>query len=365
MASQLEARLQRSIEGETDKTQKAELQVRLACYWARIGEFDRAEEVRSQLRQNFGDGRFARISILLMLLEGLLHYYKELGAGARDRILRANLLSSTFSIHDLSSLTSAWLAHIDFNRSHFSMMEAEIDQCLKLISHDDGEAAVRISLVLGDAFLYAGIRDRSQFWYESARVIATRMGDQATIGAITYNRAALTVQGLRINSITGTVSEQDIIWAQTELQTAATYQSLARLRSLDHLLLAADVNIKIVRSQYDSAASLALEILESKRAPIGSGEYIILICDLARCSAVVGNVDLTEKYFSEVEEDAISRLDADDKIIIYSSLSEACKLVGKFDQSEKYFECMKVAKSEYAETINKLASMLSKLADSL
>ena len=108
-----------------------------------------------------------------MLLEGLMLYYKELSPKARDRIFRANVLSSTFRVHELTALTSAWLAHIDFNKCHFSTMASEVRKCKEFIAFDDGSANCRVSLVLGDAFLYSGQRHYSQIWYERARSAAT------------------------------------------------------------------------------------------------------------------------------------------------------------------------------------------------
>ena len=359
MASQLEVRLQRRIQEENDFSLQGISKANLACYFARIGEFDKAEDIRIELRRKFGDGKFVKISILLMLLDGLLLYYKELSAGARDRIARANLISTTFRQYELIALTSAWLAHIDFNTCHFILMTNEIRKCNEFLSHDDGTAACRISLVLGDAFLYSGQREPSQFWYERARSAATAIGYQAAIGALTYNRAALNVQNIRLKYLTHETIEDDIRSAQTELQTAFNYQVLARLKSLDHLLHAASVGIRIVKKEFDLAAVEASSILNLKAVPSESGEYFILLTDLAKCHAISGDLAVAKKMCDDIPASTVVKLDEDDKAIIYNSLAEVSKIFGEEDLALSYSKKMRDSLTRHSNATAELSALIS------
>ncbi len=359
MASQLEVRLRHRIQEEKDSSLQGILQAKLACYFARIGEFDQAESIRIELRQKFGDGKSAKISILLMLLDGLLLFYRDLSSGARDRIARANLISTTFHEHELTALTSAWLAHIDFNRCQFLLMTNEIRKCNELLTHDDGTATCRISLVLGDAFLYSGQREPSQFWYERARNAATVIGDQAAIGAITYNRAALNVQNLRLKCIANEIIDDDIKRAQAELQTAINYQVLARLKSLDHLLRAASVAIRIVKKEYELAVIEASSILDLKTAPIESGEYFILLTDLAKCHAIRGDLGAARKICEGISALAVSKLDEDDKVIIYDSLAGIFEIFGDEGLTLDYLKMMRDSMTQHSNGISELSVLIS------
>jgi hypothetical protein len=144
------------IQERRDPEARAMLLAELACYYARIGEFEDAETMRRDLRAEFSDGHSAPVSILIMVLESLLLYFRELSPLARDRMLRANLLSKAFREKRLVLLTSAWLAHIDFNQGRFDSMATAIQSTLETIESDDGTANCRVFLVLGDAFSFCG-----------------------------------------------------------------------------------------------------------------------------------------------------------------------------------------------------------------
>ncbi|MBK9134919.1 MAG: hypothetical protein IPM15_11475 [Betaproteobacteria bacterium] len=66
-------------------------------------------------KREFGNGQNPRVSITIMCAEAQLIYFKDLGDQARDRMMRAQLLSVAGRDAALSALTSAWLAHICFN----------------------------------------------------------------------------------------------------------------------------------------------------------------------------------------------------------------------------------------------------------
>jgi tetratricopeptide (TPR) repeat protein len=325
MASQLEIKLQQKIQAETDLILRAALSADLACYWARIGEFERADSIRVELRSLFGDGRSLKVSVRIMLLEGLLMYYKDLDPAARDRIYRAHLLSSSFRENELTALTSAWLSHIDFNQCNFISMVDEIRNSISLFDHDSGTASCRVSLVLGDAFLYCGDRVSSQSWYEKARATATELGDQAAIGAITYNRAALNVQNLRLKATSTGAKPEDIERVRMELKTAINYQDLARLKSLDHLLRAATVSLHVMSREYEEAISEATNLLDSTPIPGESGEQLLLLADIVASYAMLGNLEAALPYWLKAINTTNSKLDADDAVIICSSLAESAR----------------------------------------
>lgn len=336
MASQLEVRLQQLIQQETEPSRRAALSAELGCYLARVGDFERADCIRSELRSQFSDGRFLRISIRLMLLEGLLIYYKDLSSTARERVFRANVLCSSFREVELLALTSAWLAHIDFNQSNFQSMATEIRTCLGVMANDNKNALCRVSLVLGDAFLYSGNRKSSQIWYERARLAATELGDQAAVGAITYNRAALNVQNLRLKAIRSDLRNEDVAKVHMELKSAINYQNLAQLRSLDHLLRAANVGLMILMCEYDVTLVEAIELLNSKAIPEASGEYLILLADIVKCYAVSGDLKSALRYKSEIENALMSKLDRDDAAIVLSSLSDSSRFLCENDLADDY-----------------------------
>ena len=69
MTAPLVARLQFALLTTEDPASRALLSVQIACYLARVGEFDEAERLRLELRKEYGDGRNAAVSIFLAELK--------------------------------------------------------------------------------------------------------------------------------------------------------------------------------------------------------------------------------------------------------------------------------------------------------
>jgi hypothetical protein len=234
---------------------------------------------------------------------------------------------------------------------------------LESISHDGGEGETRVSLVLGDAFLYCGQREKSKYWYGRARVAATKLGDQATIGAITYNRAALNIQNLRLKNIIEKVSTDEILDANAELQTAINYQNLARLQSLDHLLFSADAALDMVRQEYKSASNKIQKLLDSETVPQNSGVYHILVADSIYCHASDGEYEATKSALLCVNDSEIESLEDDDKIIIYSSLSRVFQIIEDHSGALKYAALKERAMRNHTITVDNLAGLLVEFSD--
>ena len=98
MTSPLVRRLVANIDLCHDTERRACHVAELACYWARVGEFEEAERLRTELRRDFGDCRSVRVSVLIMCIEALLMYFRELSPLARGRMAGANVLSTAMQV---------------------------------------------------------------------------------------------------------------------------------------------------------------------------------------------------------------------------------------------------------------------------
>lgn len=336
MNSPLVQRLIGEIETSTDASLRACRMAEVACYWARVGEFDEAQRIRKELRQEYGDGRSLQVSVLIMVLEALLLFFQDLDPAARDRLARANLLSVASRDGRLTALTAAWLAHIDFNLNRFESMSASLAAALTALEGDDGTVECRASLVLGDAHLFCGDRACSQRWYERARIAAVRLGDQAAVAAITYNRAALTVARLRFSGIEVAATPLEIAGARAEVKSAINYQAVARIRSLDHLLQSAHIGALMLEGGFKDAAELIPALLASKSVPKESGEAMLLKADLALSLAELGEAEQAKLALDSVGLEPVEKLSADDGALIYASMSKAALRLGDVSGGDKF-----------------------------
>lgn len=363
MASPLELRLTAQAEAALDPDVRASLVAEIACYLARVGQFEEAERLRKQLREVYGDGRSMGVSILLMVLDSLLLFFKELSPGSRDRMARANLIAVASGSQRWISLTSAWLAHIDFNLNQFEIMAREISATLDAIGGDDGTAECRVALVLGDAFLFCGAFAPSQRWYERARLVANRLGDQAAVCALTYNRAALRVARVRLQAIGSPVAQDEIAGAWSEVKSASNYQLIVKARSLDHLIGSARAGALILQKNYSQAISEIEEVLASGSVPPASGELLLLQADRSLCLAASGDRKKADEQIVAVDACGLTGLGPDDAALISLSLAQASSLLGDGDSANRYLESARTKFDDHQKNIESLMDRIARFSN--
>lgn len=359
MTSPLVRRLVASIDQCQDVEGRACYVAELACYWARVGEFGEAERLRTELRRDFGDGRSIRVSVLIMCVEALLMYFRELSPQARDRMARASLLSTAAKDPRLIALTSAWMAHIDFNLDQYESMASSIAACLSTIDADDGTADCRVSLVLGDAFLFVRSLPSSNAWYARARAAAGKIGDQAAIGALTYNRAALHVAGARFQSLNEPLPASQIKLVLAEVQSAINYQAIAHLRSLDHLLHSANIGVLILQERYLDALPQIRDVLKLSDVPSGSAQQAILQADMALALASTGQTTMALQAIESVLGTKSDSFCADDRAVIWSSVLRASQACGATHELPRYMSEITAAVEQHRRTLARLAALLT------
>lgn len=358
MTAPLIQRLEEGMRAAINDEARAELAAQIACYQARVGEFDDAERIRLELRGRYNDGHSPRVSIRIMCAEGLLLFYRALDPGARDRLFRANLLSVALAIPKLIALTSAWLAHVDFNAGRFESMAKCAAASLAMLHDDDGSAECRISLVLGDAFLYAGNEEVSRSWYERARLSANLLGDHAAVGALTYNRSALHLARARIDGLGVEIDRARIALICSEIRSAVNYQAVAQLKSLDHLLRSASASSLMLEERYSDASLAVLKLIASSEVPAGSAELALLYSDNAFCLAKTGNLVLAAEMAAAAIEIEAASFDSDDRALIFDGLRKYYELVEDEGSARKFRSMADQSLHSHRETIASLNQLL-------
>ena len=356
-------RLEAAVRSSKDPDSRAELMAQIACYQARVGEFDESERIRTELRSAYSDGHCPRVSIRIMCAESLLLFYRALDrAAARDRMFRANLLSVALSLPDLVSLTSAWMAHIDFNAGRFESMAKAASVSVGSMEADDGSAECRIALLLGDAFLYGGSEGVARDWYERARLAANRLGDHAAVGALTYNRGALHLARSRVEGLEDEIDPSRIALVCAEIRSAVNYQAVARLRSLDHLLRSAIASSLMLEGRFAEASVAILKLIGSSEVPSGSAELALLYSDNAFCLAKTGDWHLAAEMAAAAIEIDAGGFDFDDLALIYDGLAKYHGAIGDSGLAKEMRSKAAFSLSEHRETITRLNLLIAPLA---
>lgn len=327
MPSPLVNRLTKSIIEAENSVQQACLRADLACYWARVGEFAAAEELKSCLRSKYGKGENLNVSVRLLCLDALLLFYRDSSPQSRDRMLRAKLLSRASGDKSLIALTSSWLAQLDFNYNKVESMLANIAETLEAIDAGDEAAECRVSLVLAGLFLFVDDASSAKIWHEKARNLAVGQGDQAAIGALLYNHAIykLTLARLRV------YDNSDYIINKMELdvdvRNAINYQHVAQVSSLSPWLETLEIYYLLIDCRYSEAERKIKYILSGNRIPRDSSQYLILEADLLFVRSK--NPDgIGMDCFAHLDQIDLTALNAEDKSIVLQSWVGAAKAIG-------------------------------------
>lgn len=361
--SPLVTRLLAELAATSDVRRKALLMAELGRYRARIGEFDEAERIRVDLRRGFGDGRDIRVSVLIMVIEALQLYYRDLSPGARNWMARACLLSNASGDKWLIALTAAWMAHIEFNQNRFDEMVVQLATSRAALGPDCDEAECRAAIVLGDVFLFVGHLESSQNWYDVAHRAAVKLGDRAAIGAMTYNRAALRVARARFETSSNPGCALDLSMLRLDVDSAINYQSVAKLRSLDHLLTTTKIGSQILRAQFSEAAEAIATTLSSGSVADGSALHTLLKADYALCQVKLGRAEGVASYFESPFISNVLDLDADDRTVALASLHEAARELNLDTSTELIEAKLDAAASEHREFTHELSTKISAFAN--
>jgi hypothetical protein len=365
--SALIERIDRQIEQSSEASEQAELMAEKACYLARGGKFDVANECVRTLRRAFGNGSHPRISVWIMLVEGLLQYFQGERLLARDRILRAERISSSMVLYRLLPLTEVWLAHIAFNLANYEEMLDFALRAKTAPGFSCPDVQLRLAMAIADASLHSGDRKGAQTFYEIARAQAVNTGDQLAISAVMYNRAA---HGLNLCLVEqalddAEVSASDIKWYEMELDSAARFDA-----AIDARALRSTIDVLKCRSLVAKGrCAEAEEALARVWADIGDdGDRVLrahILVNLARCAAERRAFSKARALANQAVSGDLAAIDRDDLVAISHLVFETTKCFGDCSEIERAEVSRRQAISSYRAERNSLEAIIPLLQDTL
>jgi ATP/maltotriose-dependent transcriptional regulator MalT len=313
--SQLLARLKRDLDLSADPMERAELSAQIAGNLARLGRFDDARKVVGAVREQFGQGQSGRVTVWLMLAEGLIHHFESLSPAALDRVRGAQALGSAMGYSTIVALASAWKAHIEFERSDFESMVSSIDLALKNVGADEHDAQTRLAIVLSNAFMIAGDRNQAQLWFKHGHQHAVMNGDQASIDALVYNRAAFLLARLRTLSCKASIPKEELVSVRMEIASAKNLQNLIRLAALGGHVHLLDARLQLLESKFESAIS-ALQVVRGTApfAPHNFDQKFIEL-EVCYCQLMLGQNDAALMHIPSMSDDEFDGLDIDERVV--------------------------------------------------
>ncbi len=308
-------RLRGELAASANPLREAELAARLAANLARFGQFDEARKIVAELRQRHGDARSGPATLWIMVAEALIHLFFDLSPVAYDRIERAQRLGLALGYSSIVAIASAWKAHIELERSDYAAMAKSIVAARAHVGEDDLDTHSRIAIVLCNAYTVLGERKKTQFWFLRGRDHAVKNGDQASIEALLYNRAALGISTLRAQNCIAQVSPSEVASFRSEVKSATNLQDLTRIAALTNHVRLWDARLNILEGRFDEAIS-ALEAVRigGPFANYNFSQHMIEI-ELSYCSFQIGDIQAALNRSSLVDRSALVGLDIDELMV--------------------------------------------------
>lgn len=335
--SQLLARLERELQTASHADQRAEILARMAAYLGRVGRFDEARRHIESLRRIYGDGRSGRVTVWIMLAEGLVHLFEDLSPNAMDRVTRALMLGVAMKYSPIVGLAAAWKAHIEFQSGDYDAMVRSLNLSSEHAAPTDLDALTRRSIVLCNCFMICGERSAAQTWFMHAKDCAVKNGDQASLEALIYNRAAFLTTWLRAENCIEPVSKDELNRVRIEIASARNFQDLIGIAALTVHIHLWDARLHLL----DRDFARAIEKLRAIREDLPPTEYSFsqAYIDLEICyaQAMTGRLDEAIQAYSSLVPLDMSKLDIDEQLVAVwirrqlAELSNAFGEVADFD----------------------------------
>ena len=342
----------------TSSVEAALVHLEIGIYRARFGDYARAEDIAREVRAQFSDGSSGRVTVMLNLLEGLIPFFRDLVPSSRERLQRAHVLSVAGRDRRLSALVSAWLAHVDFNLHRHTEMARSVRMCVETIDPNDTDAICRLALTMGDAMCAVGLTEESRAWYNCAHSAAVKLGDHATIAAMTGNSSALRVFAARVDAIASLPAPEYVNLIYGEAKTALNYQNVAGLRSFDDLLVATHASALMLKGDYGRAiAELEKLNLREIRTSLVS-QPVVTVSDFALCLAQVGRIAEAREAVETFDLQRFEDSTDDDVALACHSFAIASRLIGQTDRAARFESRRDDALARHRAEMRRLADLL-------
>jgi tetratricopeptide (TPR) repeat protein len=336
MASRLLTQLASRIAAARDPVEAACLRAQRGIYLARQGKHVEAQAIVDALRGEFGDRPNAEVTAWISLVEALIHFYSQPGPKALDRLKRAHVLSRAMNHPVLVPLCAAWLAHIEFNANRMEPMLQHAVEALRLAQPDHHAALARVSLVIADAFHYAGRFDLAKPWYAAVRQHALAEGDDAMISAMLHNVAAFRANEVRLADAFGAPVPAEARRALMETESTENYDIGIGTLSMALLIPLMKAQLLASDGRYSEALAIFDDVLERDSPENLDRRKACFYADRAWCHFRLANLELAEADVERACERAGNPADPDDVASMHARVAEILQQLGHRERAEMH-----------------------------
>ena len=360
MVSRLLSALDARIARTRDPLQHACLSAERATLLARQGRLDEATSELDRIRARYASKPNAVVTAWVCLGEGMVAFYASLAQSARDKFMRAHALSAAVENHELRSLSSAWLAHLDYLEQSFESMTDHLSSALGA-SQDNQLSHERCSLVVAQAYHWANRFDLAQPWYERARRCATSLGDETLLSALMHNMAWLHMVEVRRRSLVGADKAKSVSSVLLSAEAIRNFDLLIGTASLRTLVPMLQAHVLSVHEQYAEALQLFEEYLTSALSEGFARIECSVFAEIAWCQINVGKVSEARALAISAQEKLHQCNQPDELAATHGRLAQTFRALGDAAAANLHQAQGALEWERHHVRQSKLVSLLSRL----
>jgi len=314
------------------------LRAQRGIYLARQGKYDEAQAIVKAVREEFGTRPNAEVTAWISLVEALIHFYGQPGPQALDRLRRAHALSRAMNHPVLVPLCAAWLAHIEFDANPMEPMLQYAVEALRLAQPSHHAALARVSLVIADAFHYAGRFDLAKPWYAAVREHALAEGDDAMISAMLHNVAAFRANEVRLADAFGQPKTDDAKRALLEAESTHNCDLGIGTLSLALLIPLMKAQLLATEGRFTEALAIFDDVLEKDSPENLERRKACFYADRAWCCLQIGDASSALRDVDAACERAGVPADPDDLACMHARVAEVLHRLGDSERAKPHKE---------------------------
>jgi tetratricopeptide (TPR) repeat protein len=255
------------------------------------------------------------------------------------------------------------MAHFEFNANQMPTMLAHAREVLATTKPEHHAAWARISLVLADAYHFAGRFDLAKGWYAKVREHALVQGDDAMTSAMLHNVAAIRTNNARIADAFRLDLNVDIRRAELEAESTLNYDFGIGTTSLKTLVPLVRAQLFTIQGRFPDALKLFNDVLDNKHEEDLERRDACHHADRAWCLAASGDITSALTWAKVAESRVLPICDVDDLACAHARLAAIYLSAGDEITSAKHLatanghlEAHRTAQGALLDGLDKLLS---------
>jgi hypothetical protein len=293
--SRYETALLASIRSEEDLVGQSILKMKLAVYWFRRGNIEPAEALIQEVRRQFASSGSAHVFAHINFAEAIREYLVKGQRPALEKMRRSKVFATACPGDDnLSQLIAAWLASFYRVSGNWTSWREEVDFLFGRQLIPSPELLIRCGLLFGDCYQEIEDYDTAAVWYRDVHARSIVCGDEVSLSACLYNRAAIRLFNVRILEIVGTPIDLTACKVEIEAASAINYATYVGDNSMTWASRLLSGQLHMLAGQPDDALSLFNSVPTAGLAETWPGVDLVKMADTLQCRAVLRTLNSDE-----------------------------------------------------------------------